>query len=335
MCRSSDYKFKYLTNISEHVFGFMLRFRIVIVCLIILFFLAATSLGIGSDQSSLGKDPKELQMGMQSDLASTLEKIAIFDNFNKTGLNVTIEKMAECVNYTVTTYEEKNGDILREYKTAEGKLAKTKFTSGSKGLFLTVTYNLDGTIAKVEAFEGTYIIVTPEPIMKFTEFYIMGPEGKAEDYPTSVQAGNRSRVIVGVVNHESMPVNYTLRISLNNTLIGVASIDVASTKGTSRKNSSSNHSTIDNESPEYNSQVSHTITNLNMTLQNKETWERSVNYVLNNTGDRQKLKFLLYKDGNFIEPYRDLHLWVNVTKTASYFPENATNLTAARGSPAD
>jgi len=274
-------------------------------------------------------------MGMQSDLASILGKIVTFDNFNKTGLNVTTEHMVECVNYTVTTYEEKNGDILREYKTAEGKLAKTKFTSGSKGLVLTVTYNPDGTIAKVEAFEGTYIIVTPEQITKFTEFYILGPEGKAEDYPTSVQAGNRSRVIVGVVNHESMPVNYTVRILLNNTSIGVTSIDVASTNDTSMKNSLRNNSSIDNESPEDNSQVSHTITNLNMTLKNKETWERSVNYVLNNTGDRQKLKFLLYKEGNFTEPYRDLHLWVNVTKTASYSPGNATNLTATQGSPAD
>jgi hypothetical protein len=262
-------------------------------------------------------------MGMQSDLASILEKIATFNNFNKTGSNVTTEQMAECVNYAVTTYEEKNGDILREYKTADGKLAKTKFTSGSNRLVLTVIYNPDGTIAKVEAFGGTHIIVTPE--QKFTEFYIMGPEGKAEDYPTSVQAGNRSTVIVGVVNHESMPVNYTVRISLNNTSIGVASIedasiDVASTNGTSMKDSSRNNSSIDNEPPEDNSQVSYTMPNINLTLQNGETWERSVTYILNYTGDRQKLKFLLYKEGNFTEPYRDLYLWVNVTKTASYFP---------------
>ena len=310
----------------------MLRFRVAIACLTVLFFLAATSLAIGSDQSSLGKDPMELQMGMQSDLAGILEKIAPFDNFNKADLNVTTEQMAECVNYTVTAYEEKNGDILKEYKTVDGKLAKAKFTSASNGLVLAVIYNPDGTIAKVEAFGGTHIIVTPEQIMKFTEFYIMGPEEKAEDYPTSVQAGNRSRVIVGVVNHESMPVNYTVRISLNNTSIGFASIDVASTKGTSTKNFSGNHSSLDNESPEYDSKVSHTITNLNLTLQNNETWERSVTYILNNTGDRQKLEFLLYKEGNFTGSYRDLHLWVNVTKTASYFPGNATNLTAARGS---
>lgn len=310
----------------------MLRFKVVIACLTVLFFLAVTSLAIGSDQSSPGKDPKELQMRMQSDLASILEKIAPFDNFNKTGLNVTTEQMAECVNYTVTTHEEKNGDILRGYKTADGKLAKAKFTSASNGLVLAVIYNPDGTIAKVEAFEGTYIILTPEQIMKFTEFYLLGPGGKAEDYPTSVQAGNRSTVIVGVVNHESMPVNYTVRISLNNTSIGVASIDVASTNDISMKNSSRNNSTIDNDPPEDNSLVSYTMPNINLTLHNGEIWERSVTYTLNNTGDRQKLKFLLYKEGNFTEPYGDLYLWVNVSKSTSYFPGNATNLTAARGS---
>jgi hypothetical protein len=89
------------------VFEFMLRFRVVIACLTVLFFLAATSLAIGSDQGSLGKDPKEIQTGMKSDIASVLKKIANFDNFDQADLNVTTEQIAECVNYTVTTHEEK------------------------------------------------------------------------------------------------------------------------------------------------------------------------------------------------------------------------------------
>lgn len=52
----------------------------------------------------------------------------------------------------------------------------------------------------------------------------------------------------------------------------------------------------------------------NMTLQHNQTWEEPVSYVLNKTGDEQKLEFLLFKEGNFTGPYRDLHLWVNVTK---------------------
>jgi uncharacterized membrane protein len=89
---------------------------------------------------------------------------------------------------------------------------------------------------------------------------------------------------------------------------------------------------MENVSLEDNSRVIYPILSMNLTLQNNETWERPVTYILNNTGDRQKLEFLLYKEGNFTESYRDLHLWVNVTKSASYSTGNATNLTAAQGS---
>jgi uncharacterized membrane protein len=35
------------------------------------------------------------------------------------------------------------------------------------------------------------------------------------------------------------------------------------------------------------------------------------------TGDNLKLEFLLYKEDNITAPYRDLHLWVNVSSTSS------------------
>ncbi len=185
-----------------------------------------------------------------------------------------------------------------------------------------------------------YVIVTPKQGEKFTEFYILGPGGKAYDYPTSVQAGNKSTVIVGVVNHEYMLVNYTMHILLNDTPIDETnSTSINSTSynstllnSTPMQRATMNHSSRENASLKDNSVVIYPILSMSLTLQNNETWERPVTYILNNTGDRQKLEFLLYKEGNFTESYRDLHLWVNVTKTASYFPENATNLTADRGS---
>jgi uncharacterized membrane protein len=215
-----------------------------------------------------------------------------------------------------------------------------------------------------------YVIVTPKQGEKFTEFYILGPGGKAYDYPTSVQADNKSTVIVGVVNHEYKLVNYTMQISLNNTPINDAwmntSINSTPANGTllnstisnnnitnnsssnntllnnsllsnislintSKQDATTNRSSTKNASLENNSLLIYPIMSMNLTLQNNETWERPVTYTLNNTGDRQKLEFLLYKEGNFTEPYRDLHLWVNVTKTVSSPFGNATNLTAARG----
>jgi uncharacterized membrane protein len=118
-----------------------------------------------------------------------------------------------------------------------------------------------------------YVIVTPKQGEKFTEFYILGPGGKAYDYPTNVSAGNESTVIVGVVNHEYDTVNYTMWLRLDNS----------------------------------------TILSQNLTLQDNQTREKAVNYVLDKPGNEQKLEFLLFKENNFTAPYRDLHLWVNVS----------------------
>jgi len=154
-------------------------------------------------------------------------------------------------------------------------------------LFLTI-------IASIAAL--VYVIVTPKQGEKFTEFYILGPGGKAYDYPTVVGSGNRSTVIVGVVNHEYATVNYTMTINLNST----ARVNYTSEK----------------EPPE-----DILILTKNVTLANNETWERPVNYTLNRTGDYQKLEFLLYKEGNFTASYRDLHLWVNVSGSKPSFSD--------------
>lgn len=144
-------------------------------------------------------------------------------------------------------------------------------------------------IASVAAL--VYVIVTPKQGEKFTEFYILGPGGMAYNYPTAVQAGNQSTVIVGVVNHEYALVNYTMDMSVNNS----------------------------------------TILQRKIALQHNQTWEKPVTYVLNRPGDSQKLQFLLYRENNFTAPYRDLHLWVNVSsksdgeyqKTGSAIPPQA------------
>jgi uncharacterized membrane protein len=122
-----------------------------------------------------------------------------------------------------------------------------------------------------------YVIITPKQGEKFTEFYILGPGGKAYDYPTNVTIGNKSTVIVGVVNHEYAEVNYSMELRLNNS----------------------------------------TILSQELTLQHNQTWERPETYALEKPGDEQKLEFLLFMERNFTAPYRDLHLWVNVSDSGS------------------
>lgn len=118
-----------------------------------------------------------------------------------------------------------------------------------------------------------YVIVSPIQGEKFTEFYILGNEGKADNYPTIIGSGNNSSLIVGIVNHEYSPVNYTLLISLEN----------------------------------------NTLSRKNVQLKHNSTWEERTYFTPEIKGNNLKLDFLLYKGNNLTAPYRDLHLWVNVT----------------------
>lgn len=59
-----------------------------------------------------------------------------------------------------------------------------------------------------------YIILNPRQVESFTEFYILGPKGKASDYPTKLFVNQNASLIIGIVNHEQRVVNYTIEIWL-------------------------------------------------------------------------------------------------------------------------
>jgi uncharacterized membrane protein len=117
-----------------------------------------------------------------------------------------------------------------------------------------------------------YVVVTPKQGEKFTEFYLLGTGGKAQDYPTNLTAGKTSSVIVGIVNHEYQPVNYTLQVKLNEEILKEQQVQTA----------------------------------------HNQTWEQQVNFTPMRPGTGLKLQFLLYRNDNITQPYRDTHLWVNV-----------------------
>jgi uncharacterized membrane protein len=60
-----------------------------------------------------------------------------------------------------------------------------------------------------------YLIANPNPGESFTEFYILGPQGKAADYPTNITAGKNQSVIIGLVNHEHKTTDYTMVVQSN------------------------------------------------------------------------------------------------------------------------
>ena len=75
-----------------------------------------------------------------------------------------------------------------------------------------------------------YIVIKPKQGEKFTEFYILGPNGKAADYPTNITAGKTGSVIIGVVNHEYKPVNYEVVVKLNGTVLKTQNITLNNTQ---------------------------------------------------------------------------------------------------------
>lgn len=75
-------------------------------------------------------------------------------------------------------------------------------------------------IALIIAVAATiYIVVFPQPGEKFTEFYILGPNGKAGDYPTNLSAGESGNITIGIVNHEYANTTYLLMVKNNRTIL--------------------------------------------------------------------------------------------------------------------
>ncbi len=123
-----------------------------------------------------------------------------------------------------------------------------------------------------------YVVVTPKQGEKFTEFYILGKGGMADDYPTDLSVGDEGEVIIGVVNHEYASITYLLEVKLNETVIGGEEIR----------------------------------------LEHGETWEQPFFFEAIEKGEDQKVNLLLYRDQDHNEseetgePYRSRHLWVDV-----------------------
>jgi uncharacterized membrane protein len=65
-------------------------------------------------------------------------------------------------------------------------------------------------------FALAYVVTVPKVGESFTEFYVLGPNGKATDYPRNLSVGQEASVIVGIANHEHRTVNYTVEVWLSN-----------------------------------------------------------------------------------------------------------------------
>ena len=150
-----------------------------------------------------------------------------------------------------------------------------------------------GLAASILVAGGTlaYLVTTPRPGNTWTEFYILGPSGNASGYPTNLTVNGTGGVIIGVVNHESAVVDYSVRVDL----VGVRV--------------SYNASSGSNETVEVNRT---TWSTFNVTLANDQNWTQPYTFRINDTG-LWKVAFLLLKGGDFSSAYRELHLYLRVT----------------------
>ena len=128
-------------------------------------------------------------------------------------------------------------------------------------------------IALVALGVTTYFVATSRGSSEsFTEFYVLGPAGKAEAYPTVMRVGQNATVILGVVNQEGEDITYQIAVTIDG----------------------ENMDSIDN-----------------LSLADGEQREGRVAVTPTHAGDNQKVEFLLYKEGES-EPYRSLHLRIDV-----------------------
>lgn len=160
-----------------------------------------------------------------------------------------------------------------------------------------------------------YILVAPKRIEHFTEFYLLGPKGKTEGYPSMLALGENATVVIGVNNQEYQTMNYTIEIWLINQSIFY------------------NESENRNESIIHNmwfiDKITTTLDPVTVDLEHPwaPQWKYNYSFVIDKKGSF-KLTFLLFTNptGNYSynidykdiaeerikSAYTELHLWINV-----------------------
>jgi uncharacterized membrane protein len=152
-------------------------------------------------------------------------------------------------------------------------------------------------IAIVTAIATTiYVIAVTKEREKYTEFYILGPGGKAADFPTRFAAGEPQNVTIGIGNHEYRTVNYTVETVL-------LSISF---------NQETNVSFID---------TFQILDRWAISLPHNETLEVPYTFMVDDI-DNNRLEFLLFNEkvpsetvtgmNRISASYRDLNLWITV-----------------------
>ena len=100
--------------------------------------------------------------------------------------------------------------------------------------------------------------ILPQPGSRFTEFYLLGDQGRAASYPSSIAAGQPVSVTIGIINHEGKSAIYEIRIVAEGAIIKAVQAG---------------------------------------TLKDGQKWENKTDFTMDKPGARQKVEFYLYMNG--------------------------------------
>jgi uncharacterized membrane protein len=112
---------------------------------------------------------------------------------------------------------------------------------------------------------------------RLTEFYILGPDGLAENYPREVAPHQEMQALLGIINHEGTTARYRIEVHSGGQL----------------------------------------LTEIGpIALEDGATWEAPLRYALKQIGDDQSIDILLFHNDE-TTPYRQLRLWIDVRGEAT------------------
>ncbi len=178
-------------------------------------------------------------------------------------------------------------------KGLKDKSTKTNSNSNTDGRQMPLPPEIEK--ALVIALVGSIIIAsgmlvyakTTREKEMFTAFYILGPNGKAEGYPSESFINIPLTVTVGVDNHELQDVNYILQMKVDGQV----------------------------------------IEELNVPVLDGGTWQKNLTYTRQKLkNDRSKLEFALFKEEVGYFPYRSVHLYLQNNNSFTHLGEQSGDL---------
>jgi uncharacterized membrane protein len=120
-----------------------------------------------------------------------------------------------------------------------------------------------------------YVLATSRVGEKYSEFYILGQEGKAIEYAGELTVDQEVKVTVGIANHEYEAVNYRIELTID----GIKNNEV-------------------NDIP----------------LEQNEKWENEVSFTPEVAGENQVVDLFLYKNEEVGPCFEPLRLWIDVAE---------------------